>query len=192
MSAPEITLRLEGSMVALLAKYWWVLLLRGVFAILFGVLAWLWPGLTLETLVLFFGAFALVSGVFQVFAAFAGRRQHEQWWILLLEGLLGIAVGFLTWRAPGITALALVLYIAAWALVTGVLEIVEAIRLRKEIEGELWLGLSGLLSVGFGFLLMISPGAGAMALLWIIAAYAVVFGAFLILLAFRVRRAAAA
>jgi uncharacterized membrane protein HdeD (DUF308 family) len=192
MSAPEITLRLEGSLAAHLAKYWWVLLLRGVFALLFGVLAWLWPGLTLETLVLFFGAFALVSGVFQVFAAFAGRRQHEQWWILLLEGLLGIAVGFLTWRAPGITALALVLYIAAWALVTGVLEIVEAIRLRKEIEGELWLGLSGLLSVGFGILLMIAPGAGALALLWIIAAYAVVFGAFLILLAFRVRRAAAA
>lgn len=191
MSAPEITLRLEGSLVALLAKYWWVFLLRGIFAILFGVIAWLWPGLTLETLVLFFGAFALVSGVFQVFAAFAGRSQHEQWWLLLLEGLLGIAVGFLTWRAPGITALALVLYIAAWALVTGVLEIVAAIRLRKEIEGEFWLGLSGLLSVGFAVLLMISPGAGALALLWIIAAYAVVFGVFLILLAFRVRRAAA-
>lgn len=192
MSAPEITLRLEGSLVALLAKYWWVLLLRGIFAILFGVLAWLWPGLTLETLVLFFGAFALVSGVFQIFAAFAGRSQHEQWWLVLLEGLLGVAVGFLTWRAPGITALALVLYIAAWALVTGVLEIVAAIRLRKEIEGELWLGLSGLLSVGFAVLLMISPGAGALALLWIIAAYAVIFGAFLILLAFRVRRAVAA
>ena len=136
MSAPATTLRLEGSLVALLAKYWWVLLLRGIVAIGFGVIAWLWPALTLETLVLFFGAFALVSGVFLVFAAFAGRRTHDQWWVLLLEGLLGITLGVLTWRAPGVTALALVLYIAAWALVTGVLEIVAAIRLRKEIEAS--------------------------------------------------------
>jgi uncharacterized membrane protein HdeD (DUF308 family) len=176
-------------MLEILSKYWWLLVLRGLLAILFGVLAYAWPGITIATLVLFFGAFALVSGIFAVIAAFAGRKAHEDWWVLLLEGLLGILVGVLTWRAPGITALALVLYIAAWALVTGVLEIVAAIRLRKQIQGEFWLALSGLLSVAFGALLLFSPGAGALALLWIIAAYAIVFGVVLILLGFRVRNA---
>ena len=175
-------------MLESLARYWWLLVLRGLIAILFGVLAYLRPGITLTTLVLFFGAFALVNGIFAVIAAVGGRKSNEHWWVLLLEGLLGILLGVLTWRAPGITALALVFYIAAWALVTGVLEIVAAIRLRKEIEGELWLGLSGLLSVGLGILLMIGPGAGAIALLWMIAAFAIVFGVSLVLLGFRVRR----
>jgi uncharacterized membrane protein HdeD (DUF308 family) len=176
-------------MLESLGRYWWVLVLRGLLAIAFGVVAYLWPGLTLETLVLFFGAWVFVSGAFEVAAALASRGTRDEWWVLLLEGVLGIALGFLAWRAPGITALALVLYIAAWALVTGVLEVVAAIRLRKEIEGELWLGLSGLLSIGFAILLMLSPGAGALALLWLIAAYAVVFGVTLILLGLRVRRA---
>lgn len=176
-------------MLELLARYWWVLVLRGFVAIGFGIVAYAWPGLTLATLVLLFGAFALVNGVFAVFGAFAGRGARDHWWLLLLEGLLGIGVGILTWRAPALTALALVLYIAAWALVTGVLEVVAAIRLRAEIEGEFWLGLAGLLSIGFGVLLMLSPGAGALALLWVIAAYAIVFGVLLILLGLRVRRA---
>ncbi len=178
-----------GSLVALLGRYWWVLLLRGLLAIAFGVAAYLSPGITLATLVLFFGAFALVSGAFQTVAAIAGRKSHDHWWLLLLEGLLGIALGVLTLRAPGITALVLVLYIAAWSLVTGVVQIVEAIRLREEIEGELWLGLSGLCSVALGILLMISPGAGALALLWVIAAFAIAWGVLLILLGFRVRGA---
>jgi len=178
-------------MLQSLAKYWWVLVVRGLLAIGFGIAAYASPALTLATLVLFFGAFALVSGAFAVIGAIAGRRGHEDWWVLLLEGLLGVAFGVLTLRAPGLTAVVLVLYIAAWALITGVLELISAIRLRKEIEGEFWLGLSGLISIAFGMLLMIAPGSGALALLWVIAAYAVVWGAFLIFLGFRVRGAAA-
>ncbi len=166
--------------------------MRGVVAIAFGALAFLAPGVTLATLVLFFGAFALVNGAIAVIAAILGRRGNEHWWVVLLEGALGIAVGALTLRAPGLTALALVLYIAAWALVTGVLEVLAAIRLRKEIEGELWLALSGLLSIGFGVVLMLAPGTGAVALLYVIAAYAIVFGVALVLLGLRVRRALAA
>src|SRR5262245_2499837 len=106
-------------MLDLLARSWWILVLRGVLAVAFGVLAYLAPGITLATLVLFFGAFALVNGTLAVIAAISGRRQNPHWWVVLLEGGLGIAVGLLTLRAPGLTALALLLYIAAWAIVTG-------------------------------------------------------------------------
>jgi uncharacterized membrane protein HdeD (DUF308 family) len=179
-------------MLESLARYWWLIVLRGLLAIAFGVFAYLQPAITLTTLVLVFGAFALVNGVLAVVSAIGGRKTDEHWWVLLLEGVLGILLGVLTLRAPGITALVLVFYIAAWALVTGVLEIVAAIRLRKEIEGEFWLGLSGVLSVGLGILLMVGPGAGALALLWMIAAWAIVFGVVLVLLGFRVRKALAA
>src|SRR5689334_14735051 len=124
-------------MLDLMSRYWWALVLRGVAAIMFGVLALAWPGLTLQVLVALFGAYALVDGVFAVVAAIGGRQHTDQWFLLLLEGLLGIVVGVVTWAAPGITATALVLYIALWSVVTGVLEIVAAIRLRKEVRGEL-------------------------------------------------------
>jgi uncharacterized membrane protein HdeD (DUF308 family) len=176
-------------MLELLAKYWWVMVLRGVSAIAFGVLAILWPGVTIELLLIFFGAYMLVDGVFAVIAAVSGRRHTEHWFLLLLEGLLGIAIGVVAWTAPVVAGIALLTYIAAWALVTGVLEIVTAVRLRREIEGEFWLGLAGVLSIGFGVLLLAFPLAGALALLWIIAGYAIAFGIVLILLGFRVRGA---
>lgn len=179
----------KDSLLGLLGRTWWILLVRGLLAIGFGVVAYTSPGITLATLVLLFGSFALVSGVFEVIGALKERSSREHWWLLLLEGLLGIAVGVLTLRAPEITGLALVLYIAAWALVTGVLQIVAAIRLREEIEGELWLGLSGLLSVATGVVLMVSPGAGAIGLLWVIAGFAIAWGVVLILLGLRVRQA---
>jgi len=171
----------------LLTRYWWVLLLRGVLAILFGVVAYAWPGLTLATLVMFFAAFVLVDGVFDVFHAFGGRKENENWWVLLLEGLLGIAFGLITWTNPGITTLVLLLFIAFWAMATGILRIVMALRLRKEIEGEWWLILSGLASVLFGVLVMARPGAGALAMLLFIAAWAIVVGIFLVILAFKAR-----
>lgn len=174
-------------MLTTLARYWWVLAVRGVAAVVFGILAFVWPGVTLATLVLLFGAYALVDGVFAVLAAVGGRRHNDHWWALLLEGLLGIGVGVLTFRAPDITAVALLLYIAAWALATGVLEIVAAVRLRKEIEGEWWYVLGGLSSIVFAVLLLLRPDAGALALLWVIAIYAIVFGVTLVLLAFKVR-----
>ena len=174
-------------MLELLSRHWWLLVLRGVSAIAFGVLAFLWPGVTIEVLLIFFGAYVLVDGVFTTVAAVRGRGQTPHWGLLLLEGLLGIAVGVLTWVAPAITGLVLLFYIGAWALVTGVLEIVAAIRLRREIEGELWLALSGVLSLIFGVLLLAFPLAGALAVLWMLGGYAIAFGIVLILLGLRVR-----
>ena len=174
-------------MLLVLARNWWMLALRGVLAIIFGLAAFLWPGLTLTVLVLLFGAYALVDGVFAVIAGVRRYGERERWWALVLEGLAGIVIGVLTFLWPGITAFALLYLIAAWAILTGVLEIAAAIRLRREIEGEWLLGLSGVASVIFGVLLMILPGPGALALIWLIGAYAIVFGVLLLVLAFRLR-----
>lgn len=168
-------------------RTWRMLLLRGLAAIAFGVLTWLQPALSLAALVLLFGAYSFVDGILGTWAAIAGRKDHEHWWVLLLAGLLGIGVGILTFVAPGITALALLFYIAIWAIATGVLEIVAAIRLRKEIEGEWLLFLAGLASAVFGIFLAAQPGAGAIAVLWLIGSYAIVFGALLVALAFKAR-----
>jgi uncharacterized membrane protein HdeD (DUF308 family) len=167
-------------MFALLSRYWWTLVVRGIFAIIFGILAFFWPGLTLVTLVILFGAYVLVDGVFAIVGAIGGWGKRDDHWLLLLEGLLGVGIGILTFRTPGITAIVLLMFIAAWALATGVLEIVGAIRLRKEITGEFWLILSGIASILVAILLMIFPLAGALSLLWLISIYAVVFGVLLI------------
>jgi len=172
----------------LLSKNWWIFLLRGILAILFGVMAFAWPGLTLATLVTFFGAWALVSGCFALFGAFSGKKSGGDWWVLLLHGLLGIVVGVLTFRSPGITAIAILWYIAFWAIVTGVIEVATAIRLRKEIRGEGWIMLAGIASVIFGALLLAYPGAGALALITLIAAYAAVFGVILVVASLRLRK----
>lgn len=171
-----------------ISRYWWALVLRGIAALTFGVLAFAWPGISLQALVLLFGAYALVDGILSVAAAIRGRGVTENWGLFLLQGLLGIGLGVLTWLAPGATAVAILLYIAAWALVTGVLEIVAAIHLRREIEGEFWLGLSGLLSISFGMLVLAFPTAGALGLIWLIGSYAIIFGVSLIALGLRVRR----
>jgi uncharacterized membrane protein HdeD (DUF308 family) len=178
---------IQQRMAAVLSRNWWILLLRGLAAIAFGVLTWMRPGISLAALVILFAGLALADGVLGIWMALAGRKENEDWWVLLLAGLVGLGVGILTLVAPGITALALLFYIALWAIAKGVLEIVVAIRLRREIEGEWMLVLAGLASIGFGVLLLARPGAGALAILWLLAAYAVVFGVLLVLLAFRVR-----
>ena len=178
-------------LAAILRRTWWILLMRGLFAIAFGILTWVLPGVSLAALVLLFGAYVMADGLLGVWSAVAGRKEHEHWWVLLLIGLLGIAVGLLTFLAPGVTALVLMFYIAIWAIATGVLQIVVAIRLRKEIRGEWLLVLGGLASVLFGVLLVAKPAAGALAVLWLIGTYAVVFGALLVLLGFKVRSLAA-
>jgi len=178
---------IDQNIAAVFFRHWWVLLLRGLIAIAFGILTWFQPGISLSALVLLFGVYTLADGILGVWSAVTGRKENEGWWALLLWGLLGIGVGILTFLAPGITALALLFYIAVWAVATGVLQIVVAIRLRKEIEGEWMLILAGLASVVFGVLLMAQPGAGALALLWLIGAYAVIFGVLLVILAFTAR-----
>jgi uncharacterized membrane protein HdeD (DUF308 family) len=177
-----------GKLAGILRRTWWLLLLRGLMAIAFGVLSWVQPGISLAALVMLFGVYALIDGVAGVWASMAGHNDDGHWWVLLLWGVVGVGVGTLTLSAPGLTALALLFYIALWAVATGVLQIVAAVRLRKEIEGEWMLGLGGLASVAFGVVLMARPMAGAVALLWIIATYAIFFGLLLVVLAFKARR----
>lgn len=175
-------------LAAALSRNWWLLLLRGVIAIVFAVLTWMQPGISLAAMVLVFGIYVLADGVLGIWAAISGRQKNRHWWVLLLWGLVSVVMGVLTFIMPGVTGLVLLMYIAAWALITGVLQIVAAIRLRKEIQGEWLMVLSGLLSVVFGGLLVARPGAGALAVAWIIAAYAFIFGVLLVLLAFKVRK----
>ena len=173
--------------VVFLASNWWALALRGAIAILFGIFALLWPGISVAALVLLFAVFAFADGVFAIVAGVRGIRRDERWWAFLLEGFLGIAVAVLTVLWPAITTLALLFLIAAWAIATGLVEIAAAVRLRREIRGEWLLVLAGVASIAFGVLLALNPGAGALALLWVIGAYAIVFGALLIRLGFRLR-----
>jgi len=170
-----------------LARYWWALVLRGIAAVIFGVLAFVFPAMTLAVLIILFGAYAIVDGVFNLVAAVSGRT-GERWWHLVLEGVVSIAAGLVAFAWPGLTALALLWVIAGWAIVTGVLEIVAAIRLRKHIDNEWWLALSGVASLVFGALLIIAPVAGALAVTLWIGAYAVLFGALMIGLGIRLRR----
>lgn len=174
-------------MLRTLSRHWWVLLLRGLLAILFGILAILSPGITGLALVLLFGAYVFVDGIFSLIAAFRERESNDRWWVLLLEGLAGIAAGVVAFVSPQLAGLALVLLIAAWALITGVFEIVAAIRLRKELEGEWLMIVSGILSILLAVLVILNPVAGAAAFVMIIGIYAIIFGIVMIMLAFRLR-----
>jgi uncharacterized membrane protein HdeD (DUF308 family) len=167
-------------------------LLRGIFAVIFGVLAFVFPKLTIASLVLVWGAYALADGIIALIAAISGKTESDDRWLVGLQGVIGLAAGVITLLMPGVTAIGLLIAIAAWSLAVGVLQIVSAIRLRKEIEGELWLGLSGLLSIVFAFFVIARPGQGALAIVWVIGAYALVFGIMMIILAFRVRSRVAA
>jgi uncharacterized membrane protein HdeD (DUF308 family) len=172
-------------MVETLARNWWMVALRGAVAILFGIVAIAWPEITVGVFVALFGAFALVGGIFAIVAAFSAPDTDRLWHVA--EGVLGILVGVIAWVWPGLTALSLLYFIAAWALVTGVMEIVAAIRLRRHITNEWMLALGGVLSVLFGILLLFRPRESAIALVVVIGIYAIIFGAILLVLAFRLR-----
>jgi len=174
-------------MVILLARNWWALAWRGLVAVLFGVATFAWPGLTLTALTMLFGTFALLDGAFALAATLVDRSHGSYGGALMAEGVIGIAVGILALLWPVQMAIALIYLIAAWALVTGVLEIVAALQLRREVDGEWLLVMVGILSVFFGLALVLWPRAGALALLWLIGAYALLFGAFLLALALRLR-----
>jgi len=168
--------------------HWWALALRGAIAILFGLAALLRPGIALGALILLFGAYALVDGVFAIVGVFGGTRGGTPRWLLLIEGIAGILAGLIAFVLPGLTAVVLLYLIAAWAVVTGIFEIATAIRLRQEIRGEWALIIGGVLSVLFGVILaVIGPVAGLLSLIWLIGIYAVAFGILMLITAFQVR-----
>ncbi len=172
-------------MLNLLTHNWWALALRGVFAILFGLAALAWPGLTLLVLIALFGIYVLADGVLTIITSLADRGRR--WGFLLLEGLLLLAIGVLVLRWPGLGAMVLLFLIAARAIIVGVLEIVTAVELRKELHGEWVLALGGVISILFGVLIAAIPTAGALAVVWLIGIYSIVFGVLMISLAFRLK-----
>jgi uncharacterized membrane protein HdeD (DUF308 family) len=172
-----------------LTAYWWALLFRGIAAVLFGLAALFWPGLTLFTLIVFFGAYTVVDGVFAIVTAIRGSGGRR--WLLLADGVLGILVGLIAFFSPGVTALVLLYVIAVWAVLTGVLKVIMAIWLRREIDNEWTMALSGVLWVLLGMVLAVLPGVGLLSLSWLIGVFALGAGLTFLVLAFRVRGQAA-
>jgi uncharacterized membrane protein HdeD (DUF308 family) len=163
------------------------LLIRGIAGIAIGILAVAWPGMTIAVLVGIFGIYAIIDGITNLFVGFSGSRAGGRSWAHVAQGVVGIGAGILTFAWPGITALALVWFIAAWAIVTGALEIAAAVRLRKVIKGEWLLALSGALSMAFGLLVFAFPAAGAVSIAFVLGAYAVAGGVVLVMLGIRLR-----
>jgi uncharacterized membrane protein HdeD (DUF308 family) len=174
-------------MASELARNWWLVALRGVIGILFGIGAFVWPGATLAALVLLFGAYVLVDGVFALFTGISMRRQMNRWWLIALEGIAGIILGVLTFRSPDVTALVLLTFIAVWSILTGIFAIATAVQLRKVIANEWLMILSGIVSIVFGVLLIVQPGPGALSIVWLLGAYALLFGILTLMLSFRLR-----
>ncbi len=170
-----------------LAKWWWTLVVRGVIAIVFGLLAFVAPTFGIAMLVALFAVWALIDGVGSLLAGIRTRGQDRSWWIEILEGVVSIAAGVVALLLPGFAAEVLVLLIAAWSIVTGVIEIGLAVRLRRALEGEVWLALAGVASILFGGLILLFPAAGALSLVWLLGSFAIAFGAFLIMLGWRLR-----
>ena len=170
----------------ILSRYWWMVALRGLLLLLLGLAAVLWPGATLTVLVLWIGAGFLVNGVLALAAAVAGRDVEGRGW-LILEGVLGIVAGILTFLYPGITGLVLLWLVAGWAIVSGMLQIAAAVQFRKVIRGEWMLALAGVLAIAFGVLLIARPGAGLLTLALLIGWFAIFYGVVLIALGFRLR-----
>jgi uncharacterized membrane protein HdeD (DUF308 family) len=169
-------------MVEAFARSWWLLLIRGIVAVLFGLMAFMWPGLTLITLVLLYGAYAFVDGLTAIWVSVSSRA-----WGLLLFGILGVLVGLYAFFFPGITAIALLYLIAAWAFIRGLFEIATAIQMRKEISNEWALILSGIIAIIFAIVLVANPSAGALAMVLVIGGFAIVFGIMMFILAFRIK-----
>jgi uncharacterized membrane protein HdeD (DUF308 family) len=175
-------------MLLVFTRNWWVLAIRGSIALAFGVIAFLWPGVALTALALLFAACALLDGILSLIAAYWRAARSDRWWMLVVEGLVGIVVAVFTIAWPALTVLALVYLAATWAIVTGALEILAAKRLRRYLQGEWVLALAGAASALFGVLLVISPTAGQIVLAWWIGAYAIFFGATMLVLAAKLRR----
>ena len=171
---------------SVLAANWWAVAIRGVLGIIFGLIALFFPGATILSLVLVFAAYLVVDGIFAIIAAVRAARRHDRWGMLTFEGIINILTGAIAVLWPGLTVIAFIIIMAAWAIVTGALVLAAAFRLNIQ-HGRWWLLLSGAASVVFGVLLISAPLAGAVVLTWWLGAYALVFGGALLVLAFRLR-----
>jgi uncharacterized membrane protein HdeD (DUF308 family) len=180
-------------MLGLVARDWWVFAIRGIAAIVFGVLTFIWPATTLTVLVFMFGAYVLVDGVALLVALVRGdkiARRHG--WAVAIMGILGIVAGIVTFLWPGLTALSLLYLVAVWAIAMGTFQVVAAVALRRELEGEFWMALGGVATIVFGAFLVISPGTGLLSLVWLVGIWSVVFGVSSIGLAYRLHKLEAA
>jgi uncharacterized membrane protein HdeD (DUF308 family) len=186
-SGPRMPL-VASALLGRLAENWWLLLLRGLAAIAFGVIAFLWPGITLVALTYLFGIYAIVDGVVAIWAAFNAQGDAGPRWWLGLSGVVSIIAGIVAFAYTGITALVLLVFIAVWAIIIGVLQLYAAIQLWKVVDNDWWLILSGLLSIAFGAVLIAWPSTGALAVIWTIAWFAVFFGCMFIGLAFELKK----
>src|SRR4026209_2148788 len=180
-------MRLDMEGTVALARWWWTFVLRGALAIAFGLVAFFAPMWGVAILIGVFVAWAFIDGVTSLFTGIRTRTTDRNWWLAILEGVAGIAAGIGALFLPQFATQVLVWLIAAWSIVTGVVEIVMAIRLREQIKGEVWMGLAGAASILFGLLLFVFPRAGVLSLVWLIGAFAIVFGGFLVILGWRLR-----
>lgn len=177
---------LRGALLRPLARNWWLILLRGLAAILFGILAFAWPSLTVLTFVVLFAVYAIVDGMMSLAAAARGDSRMPRWWLIIV-GIAGLVAGAVAIFSPDVTALLLITFIGWWSIVRGAFEIAGAIALRREIDNEWMLIVAGALSILFGAIVVIFPGTGALALVWLIGSYAIVAGVMLVGLSLRLR-----
>ena len=171
-----------------LTRNWWLVLIRGLLAILFGLGALFWPGLTWLLLIYLFGVYAITDGIAALLTGIVRSKYSPRWWVFLLEGLVGVTAGLIAIAQPGTTGLILILVMAAWAIITGVLEIAAAFRLRREITNEWLLGFGGFVSIAFGILLFFQPATGSLVVTLMVGAYALMFGVLIVMLALRLRK----
>ncbi len=174
-------------MMGLIKGVWWIFLVKGILGILFGLMALFMPGVAMASLVMAFGAYAFVDGASTLWAAIKNRKADGQWWLLALEGLLGLVIGWMALSSPGTVSLAFLMFYAIWAIFGGVLRILTALRLRKEIEGEWFMIAGGVISVLFGGFLLTQPVAGLVSIMWMIGAFALIVGISLVMLAMKAR-----
>ena len=171
-----------------LTRNWWVLVVRGLLAILFGLIAFFWPGLSWLVLILTFGLYAIVDGVFAMLTGLVSSKYSPRWWVFLLEGMVSVAAGVVALARPGLAGFALIIVLAVWAILTGILEIAAAIRLRREITNEWMLAFGGFVSIALGVLLFFQPATGGLVVTLMIGAYALIFGILFVVLGFRLRQ----
>ena len=171
-----------------LTRNWWVLVVRGPLAILFGLIAFFWPGLSWLVLILTFGLYAIVDGVFAMLTGLVSSKYSPRWWVFLLEGMVSVAAGVVALARPGLAGFALIIVLAVWAILTGILEIAAAIRLRREITNEWMLAFGGFVSIVLGVLLFFQPATGGLVVTLMIGAYALIFGILFVVLGFRLRQ----